>query len=185
MCILGIESMLPDRRTLQKHQHRSWHQRFCYPSAACTEQGWAEAGQSAGGSGGLLKTERKWRWGSLPKYIFYIFLSGCLYIFFNIFFLCGNGAVHTSVCKYTLCVKLESKCSLTGLAGLAPPSGDTSGSIGDVGAGGGQAHRRHTGCHLNWGGQLQKGDVIVEVLGIVVGVTDGLDGEVGINHRPI
>lgn len=59
------------------------------------------------------------------------------------------------------------------MAGLAPPSGDTSGSRGDAGAGGGQAYRRHTGCHLHWGGQPQKGDVIVEVLGVVVGVSDG------------
>lgn len=66
------------------------------------------------------------------------------------------------------------------MAGLAPPSGDTSGSRGDAGAGGGQAYRRHTGCHLHWGGQPQKGDVIVEVLGVVVGVSDGLGGGMSI-----
>lgn len=70
--------------------------------------------------------------------------------------------------------------SLTGLTSPAPPSGDTFGSSRDVSAGGCQAHRGHTGCHLYWGGQLQKGDVIIEVLGVVVGVSDGLDIEVRI-----
>lgn len=73
--------------------------------------------------------------------------------------------------------------SLTGLAGLAPSCGDTFGSGRDASAGGGQAHRRHTRCHLGWGGQLQKCDVIVEVLGIVVGVSDGLDEEESINSE--
>lgn len=49
--------LIPDRRTLQKHQHKSWHRRSCYnPSTACTEQDWAEAGRSAEGNVGLLKT---------------------------------------------------------------------------------------------------------------------------------
>lgn len=65
---------------------------------------------------------------------------------------------------------------LTSLAGPAPTSGDTFSSRGDVGRAGGQAHRRHTGVHLHWGWQLQKGDVIVEVLGVVIWVRDGLKG---------
>lgn len=72
-------------------------------------------------------------------------------------------------------VNLEIIVSLTGLTSPAPASGDTFGSRGDAGAGGGQAHRRHTGGHLHWGGQPQKGDVIVEVLRVVVWVRDGLD----------
>lgn len=80
------------------------------------------------------------------------------------------------------CVYEDLESSLTALAGLSPPSGDTCGSRGDAGAGGGQAHRRHTGCHLYWGGQLQKGNVIVEVLAVVVGVSDGLNGEASINQ---
>lgn len=50
----------------------------------------------------------------------------------------------------------------------APSSGDTFGSRGDAGGGGGQAHRSHAGGELRWGRQLQEGDVIVEVLGVVV-----------------
>lgn len=71
------------------------------------------------------------------------------------------------------------------MAGPAPAGGDTFVSRGDAGARGGQAHRGHTGCHLYWGRQLQKGDVIVEVLGVVIGVSDGLDGEVSMNHKQI
>ena len=71
------------------------------------------------------------------------------------------------------------------MTSLAPSSGDTRGSRRDAGAGGGQAHGGHTGCHLHWGGQPQKGDVIVEVPGVVVGVSDGLDGEMRINHKQI
>lgn len=83
---------------------------------------------------------------------------------------------------YPACETLKAFYSLTGLARPAPPTGDTFGSRWDAGAGGGQAHRGHTGCHLYWGGQPQKGDIIVEVLGVVVRVSDGLDGEVSINH---
>lgn len=69
-----------------------------------------------------------------------------------------------------------SSWSLTGRTSPAPSSGDTFGSRGDAAGGGGQAHRRHAGGELRWGRQLQQGDVIVEVLGVVVWVTDDLKG---------
>lgn len=69
-----------------------------------------------------------------------------------------------------------SSWSLTGRTGPAPTSGDAFGSRGDAAGGGGQAHRRHAGGELRWGRQLQQGDVIVEVLGVVVWVADDLKG---------
>lgn len=73
------------------------------------------------------------------------------------------------------------RLSLTSLSGPAPSSGDTSGSGGDAGAGAGQTHRRHGPGYLNWRGQLQKGDVVVEVLGVVVGMRDGLYGNINVS----
>lgn len=99
---------------------------------------------------------------------------------FNPLLFCVSGFVNVLSMR-----GLKSGCSLTGLAGPAPPSGDTCGSRGDAGAGGGQAHRRHTAVELCWGRQLQKGDVVIEVLGVVVGVRDGLDGEVNVNYKHI
>lgn len=72
---------------------------------------------------------------------------------------------------------------LTGLPRPAPSSGDTFGSRGDASAGGGQAHWGDAGCHLHWGGQPQKGDIIVKGVGVVVGMSDGLDGEVRMNNK--
>lgn len=75
------------------------------------------------------------------------------------------------------------RCKLTGLPRPAPSSGDTFGSRGDASAGGGQAHRGDASCHLHWGGQPQKGDIIVKVVGIIGGVSDGLNGEVRMNDK--
>ena len=66
------------------------------------------------------------------------------------------------------------KVRLTGLAGLAPAGGDAAGASGGVAAGGCQTHGGNAGRHPGWGGQPQQGDVIVEVLGIVVGMSAGL-----------
>lgn len=71
------------------------------------------------------------------------------------------------------------------MTGPAPSSGDTLGSRWDVGAGGGQAHRGHTRINLHWGGELQEGDVIVEVVGVVVRVTDGLCREMTTKSYPV
>lgn len=86
-------------------------------------------------------------------------------------------------CKFK---KEKSQCEkstflFTGLAGSAPSSGHTCGSRWDAGAGGSQTHRRDARCHLSGGCQLQESDVIVEVLAVVVGVSDGLNGGVGEN----
>ena len=63
---------------------------------------------------------------------------------------------------------------LTSTACFSPAGGDTAGARVEVE--GGQAHRGHTVCHLDWGGQPQQGDVVVEVLAVVVGVGDSLQG---------
>lgn len=54
--------------------------------------------------------------------------------------------------------------SLTGAAGLAPAGGDAASAGGEAGAGAGHAHGGHAGGHLGGAGQLQQGDVIVEVV---------------------
>lgn len=56
----------------------------------------------------------------------------------------------------------------------APASGYTVCASRNIGTRRGQAHRRHTVGQLSWRGQLQQGDIIVEVLAVVVGVGDGL-----------
>lgn len=57
---------------------------------------------------------------------------------------------------------------------FAPASGYTACASGNIGNRSGQAHRRHTVGQLSWRGQLQQGDIIVEVLAVIVRVGDGL-----------
>lgn len=122
----ALKWVLPDRRTLQKHQHKSWHQWFCCnPSTACTERGWAEAGQSAGGSGGLLRTEKEGRWGQPHKQIFYTVLREVWWIFSSAFIFCLWNCSYLcefmSVCKFTLRVRLRNH-SLTHRFGQSCPT---------------------------------------------------------------
>ena len=73
---------------------------------------------------------------------------------------------------------------LTSSAGFSPAGGDTAGA--GVEVEGGQAHRGHPVCHLDWGGQLQQGDVVVVLPGVVVGVSDNLQGTLnGCQYREV
>lgn len=65
----------------------------------------------------------------------------------------------------------------TGGSSFAPSSGDAASARGDTGGGGSQTHRRDTGRQLGWRGQFQQGDVVVEVLTVVVRMGDGLQWE--------
>lgn len=62
--------------------------------------------------------------------------------------------------------------ALTCESSFAPASGYTECASRNIRRG--QAHRRHTVGQLSWRGELQKGDIIVKVLTVVVGVCDGL-----------
>lgn len=64
--------------------------------------------------------------------------------------------------------------ALTCEPGFAPAGGYTACTSRDIGTRSSQAHRRHTAVQLSWSGQLQQGDIIVEVLTVVVGVGDSL-----------
>lgn len=63
---------------------------------------------------------------------------------------------------------------LTCSTSFAPARGYTACTSRNIAIRRGQAHGRHTVSQLSWRGKLKQGDVIVEVLAVVVGVSDGL-----------
>lgn len=65
--------------------------------------------------------------------------------------------------------------SLTGSSRFSPAGGDTASACRNVSTGSCHTHRGHTAGHLSRSRQPQQGDVIVEVLAVVVRVGDGLE----------
>lgn len=80
--------------------------------------------------------------------------------------------------SYSVLFQISIACllsdALTCESSFAPASGYTACTSRNIGTRRGQAHGRHAGGQLSWRGQLQQGDIIVEVLTVVVGMRDGL-----------